>query len=192
MLWKHGRTCTGLTSVIVDGRGREFSERMAERLALEVGGDFAANVDRLPLFPVARARSIDDAIEHLVRRGEAEDVTRRVTGRPRLLFAGGRAMLMPTVLWIKQAQSRAFGLELPFPFVTIAEAPDQERMLKLARDTLILSVIGGDQDLLRRLCYDSSIRKVLSGAHVERGYHFLDPHEGYMADFLYQKKAVFL
>lgn len=191
MLWKHGRTCTGLTSIIAARRGRELSERMAARLALEVGDDFAWNLGRLPLFHIERAKQIDGAIEELIRRGEAEDVTRRVTGRPRLLIADGRAMLMPTVLWVKRRQSRAYGLELPFPFVTIAEAPDEELMLSLARDTLILSVIGGGQDLLRRLCYESSIRKVLSGAHVERGYHVLDPHEGYLADFLYQKKAAF-
>ena len=34
--------------------------------------------------------------------------------------------------------------------------------------------------------------KVFAGAHSERGYDPLDPHEGYLADFLYRKKAVLL
>lgn len=192
MTWNHGRTCTGLTSVIVAARGREFCEGVAGRLRQRFGDDFAANVDRLPLFPVERARQLDEAIEAFIRGGEAEDVTRRVTGRPRLWEVDRRAMLMPTVLWMKQRHGRAFGLELPFPFITIAEAEDEERMLRLARDSLILSVMGGTRDLLQRLCYDNSIRKVFHGAQVERGYNALDPHEGYLADFLYQKKAVFL
>ncbi|HSN98035.1 MAG TPA: aldehyde dehydrogenase family protein, partial [Candidatus Nanopelagicales bacterium] len=125
MLWKHGRTCTGLTSIIAARRGKELSERMAARLALDFADGLAANLDRLPLFHTERATQIDAAIEELIRRGDAEDMTRRITGRPRLAIDGGRAMLMPTVLWVKRRQSRAFGLELPFPFVTVAEAPDE-------------------------------------------------------------------
>ncbi|MCC6558904.1 MAG: hypothetical protein IT372_38745 [Polyangiaceae bacterium] len=192
MLWNHGRTCTGLTSVVVAERGRELCERTAERVALAHPGGFAENAGRLPLFPVERARRIDAMIEGFIARGEAEDVTRRVTGRPRLAVADGRAMLFPTVLWIARPESRAFGLELPFPFVTVAEASGEDLMVKLARDTLILGVLGASPDLLRRLCHEPSILKVFAGGAVERGYHPLDPHEGYMADFLYQKKAVFL
>lgn len=180
MLWNHGRTCTGLTSVITVRRGRAFAERVAERLRGDPGP--------LALFHPERARQLDAAIETFVQAGEVEEVT----GRPRLREEGGRAMLMPTVLWVKQPRSRAFGLELPFPFITVAEAEDEARMLELSRDALILSVLGGEPELLQRLCCEPSIHKVFAGAHAERGYDPLDPHEGYLADFLYRKKAVLL
>ena len=102
----------------------------------------------------------------------------------------GKAMFLPTVLLVKQKKSQAFGWELPFPFVTIAEAADESEMIELAKNTLILSVLTQDRELVHRLCSESSIRKVFAGAQVERGYNYMDPHEGYMADFLYHKKAV--
>jgi len=173
MIWNHGRTCTGLTSVIAVRRGRAFAERVAERVR---------SAGPLALFHPQRARQIDAVIESFVRGGEVEDVT----GRPRLL----ENALLPTVLWVKQPRSRAFGLELPFPFITVAEAEDEARVLELSRDALVLSVLGGDPELLQRLCCDPSIHKVFAGAHAERGYDPLDPHEGYLADFLYRKKAV--
>ena len=100
-------------------------------------------------------------------------------------------MLHPTVLWTKDGRSRAFGLELPFPFVTVAEARDDAHALALARDSLIVSADRVPEPLLDAFCADPSILKVFDTPHAERGYRPGDPHEGYLADFLYQKKAIY-
>src|SRR5262249_20970992 len=148
------------------------------------------NVKQLGQFRVEHAQRLDQTIEALIRNGEAEDVTQQIRGSSRMLIEDGRAMLLPTVLLVREKKSKAFGLELPFPFISVIEAENEDEMIRLARHTLILSVISDDRELAAKLCFEDSILKVFGGAHVERGYHYLDPHEGYLADFLYQKKAI--
>lgn len=81
-------------------------------------------------------------------------------------------------------------MELPFPFITVIDAEEENSRIEYSRHSLILSVINGSPELLQELYFDTSIRKVFSGSDVERGYHYLDPHEGFLADFLYCKKAI--
>lgn len=190
MTWKYGRTCTGLTAVIVRHNANQFAGQLAACLNEAYTGSFEDNLQRLPLFNAMYARKLNEAIEGYISRGEAQDITAQLRNTPRVLECNGGAMLLPTVLLVKQNKSQAFGWELPFPFVTIAQAADESEMITLSKNTLILSVLTQDRGLLRRLCNESSIRKVFAGIHAERGYNYMDPHEGYLADFLYHKKAV--
>jgi hypothetical protein len=190
MNWKHGRTCTGLTSIISRRHTDEFCISLARKLINTFSDDFTVNRDRLALFPVDQAKKINEEIEALINLGGVEDVTQKMSGKPRLISNGREAILLPTVLRVKQYPHRAFGLELPFPFISVIEADSEEQMITLARNSLIVSLISQNQGLRERLCQEVSILKIFGGEHVERGYHYLDPQEGYIADFLYQKKAV--
>ncbi len=190
MTWKYGRTCTGLTSIILRNDAENFAKQLSQQLNEEYKGAFEENIERLPLFTADYARRLNESIENYIKRGEAQDVTTQLRNSPRMVECDGKAMFLPTVLLVKQKKSQAFGWELPFPFVTIAEAEDEDEMIMLAKNTLILSVLTQDRELVHRLCAESSIRKVFAGAQAERGYNYMDPHEGYMADFLYHKKAV--
>lgn len=186
MTWKYGRTCTGLTSIIVRHDAKEF----AEQLSKHINKSYASAFEQNALFNSTYAHKLNDLIESYISRGEVQDITAQLRNSPRMMECDGKAMFLPTVLLVKQKKSPAFGWELPFPFVTIAEAADENEMIELAKNTLILSVLTQDRELIHRLCSESSIRKVFAGAQVERGYNYMDPHEGYMADFLYHKKAV--
>jgi thienamycin biosynthesis protein ThnO len=142
------------------------------------------------LFNSAHASRLNQLIEDYISSGEVQDITMQVRNSPRMIAFDGKTMFLPTVLFVKQNKSQAFGWELPFPFVTIAAAADEEEMMELSKNTLILSVLSQDRELIHRLCSESSIRKVFAASQAERGYNYMDPHEGYMADFLYHKKAV--
>lgn len=190
MLWNHGRTCTGLTSVILSADADGFCWRLAQRIAATFPAGIEQNLGSLPLFPTLKAHTINDSIEKYMAEGMAEDITAVVGARPRLLEQENYAMFLPTVIWVKQPDCGIFGLELPFPFVTVTSATCENDLLRLARDSLIVSVMGDCETFLEKICFEGSINKVFSGAFVERGYNYLDPHEGYMADFLYTKKAV--
>jgi thienamycin biosynthesis protein ThnO len=190
MTWKYGRTCTGLTSVIVQEDGEGFCLELSKRIEQAYPGHPDINLHRLPLLTREKARQINDWITSCEQRGEVVDMTARHGQRPRLLEVGDCSMLLPTVLLIKQRGSKIFGTELPFPFITVIECNEVEECIGLARNSLILGVITTDKNLLDRLYAEPSILKIFSGAHVERGYHYLDPHEGFLADFLYQKKAI--
>jgi thienamycin biosynthesis protein ThnO len=53
-----------------------------------------------------------------------------------------------------------------------------------------VSLVGEDAELLDQLAAEPSISKVFHGEQFDRGYDPLDPQEGYLADFLFQKKPV--
>jgi thienamycin biosynthesis protein ThnO len=191
MTWNCGRTCTGLTSAIVRGNAREFAYRVAERLKDIAGDSFDGECAVVPMFEMERAKKMNEMIEQYVEKGEVIDVTEEIRGCGRFSEHGKVGVLLPTVLFIAKKDSEMFGVELPFPFITIIEAADEDELLQYARQSLILSVVSEDRGLADKFCSESSILKVFSGEHIERGYNYYDPHEGYIADFTYQKKAVF-
>jgi thienamycin biosynthesis protein ThnO len=190
MLWKSGRTCTGLTSVILGQNAASFGKALSVLLYADPDLSFENLSQRIPVFQRARAEQLNARIEQFIRNGEAEDLAEKISGVPRMIVSGEKAILLPTVLLVKKKDSKAFGLELPFPFLTIIEAPGKKMQLEYCRHSLILSVVNGSAELLEELCFETTIQKVFSGSEAERGYHYLDPHEGFLADFLYSKKAV--
>lgn len=190
MNWKSGRTCTGLTSVVLEQDARGFAKKISVKLAENRIYDFESCSRQLPVFSRKQAEQLNELIENFIRNGEAEDISQEAYGLSRLIVSGEKAILLPTVLWVKKKQSPVFGMELPFPFITVIDAEEENSRIEYSRHSLILSVINGSPELLQELYFDTSIRKVFSGSDVERGYHYLDPHEGFLADFLYCKKAI--
>ncbi|AJQ26596.1 aldehyde dehydrogenase family protein [Pelosinus fermentans] len=189
MTWNCGRTCTGLTSVIFKGDANRLAHAVVERIKKDCI-DMNRGSDIVPMFSMEKARHLDMMIESYLQKGDAIDVTKEVRGDTRLIKCGDEGCLLPTVLLVKNKKSEIFGLELPFPFITIIEAESDEELIKYAQNTLILSVASENKELIQKLCVERSIMKVFGGKHIERGYNYYDPHEGYIADFTYQKKAV--
>ncbi len=188
MIWNNGRTCTGLTSVITTNN----AEAIANDLSMKIIMNIEQNTEEMvPAFSLEKAKLLNDMIEEFVSRGEVVDVTSKIRNKSRLIEVN-KGILYPTVLLIKNKKSKAFGLELPFPFVSVIQLEDENEILEYSKNTLILSVISENDSLINDLCYEKSILKVFSGVHVERGYNYFDPHEGYILDYLNQKKAVLL
>ena len=191
MTWNCGRTCTGLTSVIVKGDAREFACHVSEKLKNITNDSVDNGCSVVPLFELDRAKKMNEMIEEYIAKGEVEDITEEVRGSARLYEFDRAGALLPTVLYVKKKDSKMFGLELPFPFITVINA-EQEELIYYSTNSLILSVVSDDKELINALCRESTILKVFCGDYIERGYNYLDPHEGYIIDFTYQKKAVFV
>lgn len=182
-----GRLCTNLSGLLVLGdaqrTGRQLAEAMArlEILPLEHPDAILAAVpDR------SFAQAIDDAIEAAIRRG-ATDLSAQVAPPSRLIEHDGLTFLRPTVLQI-DVDDRFFSAELPFPFVTVAQVT-RERVIPTCRGSLIVSMFGADRELVREAAADPGIDKIFQDELGDRGYDSLDPHEGFLLDFLYLKKA---
>lgn len=188
MIWNNGRTCTGLTSVITTNCADVLAHDLSTKLIRECEDDIEGKV---PAFSLEKARLLNTMIDEFVSKGEVLDVTFNIRNRPRLVEINNKGIIFPTVLLVKNKKSKAFGLELPFPFVSVIQVEENE-ILEYAKNTLIMSVISDSAELVKDLCYEKSILKVFSGANIERGYNYLDPHEGYMLDFFNHKKAVLL
>jgi thienamycin biosynthesis protein ThnO len=183
-----GRLCTNVSSVVVPWSAETAAERLAAQFAefpVLPLADPAANV---PAF----ADGADwEAVARLVEReiaAGAVDMTARVTDTPLRVELDGTRFLRPTVLAVAP-ESPLVRMELPFPFVTVTQAP-REALARTCRQSLIVSMPGSDQEVLDQLIAEPSISKVFHGEEFDRGYRPVDPQEGYLADFLFQKKPV--
>ncbi|MFJ7768062.1 aldehyde dehydrogenase family protein [Streptomyces sp. NPDC097107] len=183
-----GRLCTNVSSIAVPWSAQGAAERLAAKFA-----EFPV----LPLSdPAANVPAFTDPddwayVAKLVEReiaAGAEDVTARLTDVPLRVELDGTRFLRPTVLRV-QPDSPLVRMELPFPFVTVAEVP-REEVAHACRQSLIVSLTGKDDELLGQLVAEPSISKVFHGEQFDRGYDPIDPQEGYLADFLFQKKPV--
>jgi thienamycin biosynthesis protein ThnO len=182
-----GRLCTNLSGLAVSGDARGAAEKLAAALATPV---LPLDADRalVPAFPEpGRADQLGRLIEQEIAAG-AVDVTGEVTGVPLRVDIDGLAYLRPTVLLV-DAESPLWGMELPFPFVTVAKIP-RSRLRGACAGSLIVAVPGDEPDLVEQLTDEPSVNKVFGGADFDHGYDPIDPHEGYLADFLFRKKAV--
>ena len=100
----------------------------------------------------------------------------------------GTSVLRPVVIEAALADQSLFGLELPFPFVVFASASRND-LARAARNSLVVILEGADAALARELILEPTIDKVMTGNALSTDFNPLEPHEGYLLDFLYQKKA---
>lgn len=183
-----GRLCTNLSGLLVVGDATP----VAKALARELGRIEIRDLDDpLAIIPAVRDRSIAEAIDDEIRAAEgrgAIDLVGEIVRTPRLVQRGDKWFIRPVVLLI-DIEDRMFGAELPFPFVTVASAHERD-VIPRCRGSLIVSLIGARDDLIIKACCDPGIDKIFSGSEIARGYSSLDPHEGFLSDFLFTKKAV--
>jgi thienamycin biosynthesis protein ThnO len=183
-----GRLCTNISGVVVTSRGEEAAFALAKRLAAYEILPLDDPRAFVPAFPdPAVAEAIARALKAAESRG-AVDVSGRVTGVPLLVVRDGIRFLRPTVLLVPDGDPLQ-GTELPFPFVTVVEVP-RSKAVEACRGSLVVSVLGGGERVVADICSEPKVDKVFAGRHFDRGYDAADPHEGYLADFLFRKKAV--
>jgi thienamycin biosynthesis protein ThnO len=189
-----GRLCTNPNTLAVVGdradalaAARELADGFAAIPVLDLD-DRAA---RVPAWPdVAAAESVAAAIDREVAGGGV-DITREVGGGALLTSRGGHAFLRPTVL-LTEVDSPLFGTELALPFVAVAPVA-REHLVEAMRESLIVSIldgVGGDAGLFEELADEPTIGKVFAGSFFDRGYEATDSQEGFLADFLFQKKPL--
>ncbi|MEE6258686.1 aldehyde dehydrogenase family protein [Plantactinospora sonchi] len=183
-----GRLCTNMSALAVTGDPVRAARRLAEAFARYPARPLTEPAARVPAFP---DRTEFEALVRMVERevaGGAVDVTAEVTGQPLRIELDGVPYLRPTVL-LTTADSPLFRTELPFPFTAVAPV-ERSRLGQACAHSLIVSVVGEDAEVVAALAAEPTITKVFSGALFDRGYQPEDPQEGYLADFLFQKKAL--
>lgn len=183
-----GRLCTNLSALLVESRAEEAATELAEALCAFSILPLDHPKAIVPAFvDPTLARQIAGRVDEAIARG-AVDITETVTGTTLQQERDGLCFLRPTVLQIA-ATDPLFGVELPFPFVTVAQS-GRLNLAKLCRNSLIVSITGEDRALCHELVLEPTISKVFHGDHFDRDYDPAEPHEGYLADFLFQKKTI--
>jgi acyl-CoA reductase-like NAD-dependent aldehyde dehydrogenase len=180
-----GRGCINGSAVVVEGD--------ASALAAAV----AAELDRVPFQSplhegavLGSVRPGEAAAYNMMidsRIGDARELTRGRDGR--VATADGVDMMRPTLIQVSSFEHPLFGMELPFPFVVFASAPRQD-LVRAARQSLAVVVAGHDATIAEELLLEPTIDKVFDDGALSTEFDPREPHEGFLVDFLYQKKAV--
>jgi thienamycin biosynthesis protein ThnO len=183
-----GRLCTNVSGVLVEQNAGSAARALAEALLTQSVRSLADPDATIPATPdQTTVRQIVSMIRAAVQRG-AIDVSAEVTGLPLGIVHDGLTFLRPTVL-LTDPSDPLWSAELPFPFVTVAEVP-RDRLICACRNSLIVSLATSNRSIVDEFIAEPSIDKVFFGEDLERGYDPTDPHEGFLADFLFKKKAV--
>ncbi len=183
-----GRGCINASAVIVEG------------VVAELASAVARSLERVPIVSplvegakLGAVRSMDEAGAYnaFIDRGLLAGGKEWTPGRSeRVASVDGAAIMRPTVIEVPSPQHPLFGLELPFPFVVFAPSRSREETLNAARNSLVAAIAGSDETLTRALFLDPSIDKVYDGGALSTDFDPREPHEGFLLDFLYQKKAL--
>jgi len=181
-----GRGCINASGVIVEGS--------AGTLAAAV----AAALERVPIqsplaegAQLAAVRPAEAAAYNAMIDSRLGDGARELTpGRAcRVATVDGLTIMRPTVIEVPSFEHPLFGMELPFPFVVFTSAARRD-LVRAARESLAVVVAGDDDALAQDLLLEPTVDKVFASGALSTDFDPREPHEGFLLDFLYQKKAV--
>jgi acyl-CoA reductase-like NAD-dependent aldehyde dehydrogenase len=180
-----GMACINATAVFVEGDPTPVAAAIAERLSaiptLPADDDKAV----LPMQSVATAKATEKYLLH-----HAGNATAHLGGDGIVDDLGdGRAVIRPAVFQVDRSDAPQTGIELAFPCVWVAPwSPDADT--QPLKNTLVLTVINGDEALIDRLLNEPSISNVYVGDHPTYWMEPGVPHDGYLAEFLMRTKAM--
>ncbi|MFH8366345.1 aldehyde dehydrogenase family protein [Streptomyces sp. NPDC018031] len=191
---RHGGTaCVNATAVFVEGAdpaplARALAERLAELPVLPPEDERAV----LPVHPVDVARGMESHL-HAV----AGTATAWLGGAGQGPGGGGvvaelgdgSAVLRPAVHQLDSPHAAQARVELPFPCVWVAPWT-REAGVEVLGDSLVLTAITEDEELLDALLAEPSIRNLYIGDHPTHWIAPGIPHDAYLGEFLMRSKAV--
>lgn len=182
----HGGTaCVNTTAVFVEGDPAPVAEAIAERLAELPSLPPEHPEAVLPAQPVDRARMLEKFL-----MGRAEGAKPWLGGEGIADDLGdGSAVLRPAVHQVDRPDAAQVRVELPFPCVWVAPWSPAAGLAPL-RDTLVLTAVTNDEDLLDRLLDEPSIANLYIGDHPTHWMAPGLPHDDFLESFLMRTKAV--
>ncbi|MDQ3760211.1 MAG: aldehyde dehydrogenase family protein [Actinomycetota bacterium] len=180
-----GTACVNTTAVFVEGDPAPVAEAIAERLSTIPSLPPEDDKAVLPVQPLAAAAAVE---KFLLSR--AQGTTAWLGGDGIVDNLGdGSAVLRPAVFQVGSASAPQTSIELGFPCVWVAPWANADGVQPL-RNTLVLTVITQDEQLVERLVNEPTISNVYVGDHPTYWMRPGVPHDGYLAEFLMRTKAV--
>lgn len=182
-----GRGCINGSAVIVEGDAHPLAGAVAEVLRQVPVMSPLADDARLGAARPDEARMYNALIDSRLGGGAIEHTP---GAAHRVADVDGVPVMRPTVIEVESFEHPLVGLELPFPFVVFAPARSRRDIPRAARNSLAVVVAGDDDLLVRDLLLEPTIDKVFGHGALSTEFDPREPHEGFLIDFLFQKKAV--
>ena len=182
-----GRGCINGSAVIVEGDAAPLAAAVAAALdAVPLQSPLTEGA-QLGAVSLAEANAYSGLVDMRLGSG-AKEHTAGAAGRVATL--DGVRMMRPTVIEVASFEHPLFGMELPFPFVVFASARSRQDMLRAAGQSLAVVMAGEDDAFAQELLLEPTIDKVFGSGALSTEFDPREPHEGFLLDFLYQKKAI--
>jgi acyl-CoA reductase-like NAD-dependent aldehyde dehydrogenase len=180
-----GRACTNTTAVFVEGDPTPVAEAIAHRLSALPSLPPEDEHAVLPVLPVGEAQKLE---RYLLAKAEG---TRSWLGGDGVVdeLGDGSAVLRPAVHQLARPDAPQARIELAFPCVWVVPWTRKAGIDPL-KETLVLTAITDDAPLVDALIAQPTIRNVYVGDHPTWWIDPGIPHDGYLADFLMEAKAV--
>jgi len=179
-----GAGCVATTAIYVEGDPEPLARALAERLSALPSLPPEDDAAVLPVHPYASAKRISDylsaaagnATPLLGADGIADDL------------GDGSAVLRPAVYLLDRPDAPQTRIEMPFPCVWVCPWTPRAGSAPL-RDTLVLTVITTNEQLIAELVVEPTIRNVYAGAVPTYWTAPGVPHDDYLGAFLMESKG---
>jgi acyl-CoA reductase-like NAD-dependent aldehyde dehydrogenase len=179
-----GIACVNTTAVLYEGDPAPLAHAIAERLsAIRV----LPTEDEQAVLPTQNIDQAKALAGHLARVAAGASP---VLGADQVVaeLSGSCAALRPAVHLLTEPDVATLNVELPFPCVWISPWSRAEGLEPL-RDSLVVTAITDDDDLIDDLIDEPTIANVYRG---DRPTYYAAPeipHDGFLADFLMRNKG---
>jgi acyl-CoA reductase-like NAD-dependent aldehyde dehydrogenase len=180
-----GTGCVNTTAVFVEGDPAPVAAAVAERLATIPSLPPEDEKAVLTAYPLESAQAISN---YLLAKSAGAEAHLGGDGVVDELGAGG-AVLRPAVFELADPFAEQARVELAFPCVWVAPWTRDAGIAPL-RDTLVLTAVTRDEQLLDDLLVEPTIRNLYIGDHPTHWMAPGIPHDGYLGEFLMRSKAV--
>jgi len=182
-----GTRCTNASAILVDGDHQAVALALARVLAQIPSAPQHDDGAQLAVLPRTEANAIRAAFD--AARGGAPDLCRSFDNAPVVHgLSEQTAVLRPAVVAVPSAETPGFSSEYPFACVWVAPWRPQDGVAPL-RSSLVVTLLTGDPEILEGALREPSIRKVFLG-DVPTFYSATGlPHDGALADFLFESKG---
>jgi acyl-CoA reductase-like NAD-dependent aldehyde dehydrogenase len=180
-----GTACVNTTAVFVEGDPTPVAEAIAARLSAIPSLPPEDDKAVLTAYSLPAAKKIEGYLlakaagtrAHLGGEGVVDEL------------ADGSAVLRPAVHELDDPFAEQANVELAFPCVWVAPWT-RDAGTKVFKDTLVLTAVTEDEDLLDDLLADPTIRNLYIGDHPTYWMAPGVPHDAYLGEFLMRTKAV--
>lgn len=181
MIADGGRGCINVSQIVTEGDSEKFARKLAEEVNDYDVKDPLDDDAVIPAMPKDQAEELNSYLEGLLRG--AKDLT-YPEGKDRVVEKDGAGFIRPTVVYIEEdPKGHKLFNELPFQYSSVANYEDG-----ILDDTLTLTMLTDDMDKIKGALMNNSIEKVYVGV-PSNDIDLRQPHEGYLSDFLFKKKA---
>ncbi|MEU3822784.1 aldehyde dehydrogenase family protein [Streptomyces sp. NPDC030392] len=181
-----GSGCVNATGLLVEGDPAPLAGAVAERLAALPSLPPHDERACLPVQNLKAARALERFVLDRARG------TRAWLGGTGFVddLGDGSAVLRPAVHQAESADAPQIGVEVPFPCVWVAPWSREDGVEPL-RDTLVLTVVTRDEELVDALVAEPTISNLHIGDHPTHWHRPGLPHDGYLGEFLMRSKTVY-